>query len=586
MSVENLITEHLDIWTSAIKTKSSAGRGSSEKLELVGVKKLRELILELAMWGKLVPQDPNDEPASELLKRIAHEKAELVKEGKIKKQKPFLPIEEDDQPFKLPNGWRWSRFGELAQHNAGKTLDKGRNKGALRDYITTSNLYWGKFELTQLKQMPFLDADIEKCKATKFDLLICEGGEAGRAAVWEHDYDICFQNHVHRARFLSGMSPYFVFRLLQKMDFTGEINNYRKGVAISNMSGKALSSIRVPVPPHEEQYRIVAKVDELMALCDQLEAQTENSIQAHQLLVETLLATLSNAKDADELNDNWQRISQHFGVLFTTQDSIDQLKQTILQLAVMGKLVKQDPNDEPASKLLERIDAEKEQMIKDCKIKKQKPLPAIADNEKLFELPANWVFVRLQDAIDVRDGTHDSPRDAIGNNTYPLVTSKDFKGGDIDFDSARRISEADHYEISKRSLVEPDDILFSMIGGNIGNQVIVKDRRPFSIKNVALFKYYSKEATAPTFLKLYTEVLAQNLQNQASGGAQPFISLGKLRNLTFALPPINEQFRIVAIVNNLLNLCESLREKLNKASMTQLIIAKAVVSQELGSSRK
>jgi type I restriction enzyme S subunit len=316
-----------------------------------------------------------------------------------------------------------------------------------------------------------------------------------------------------------------------------------------------------------------------MVLCDQLEAQTESSIDAHKTLVEVLLATLTDAKDADELYDNWQTVSQYFDVLFTTQASIEQLKQTILQLAVMGKLVKQNPKDEPASKLLVRIATEKQQLIKDGKIKKQKPLPPTTDEEKPFELPNSWVFSRLQDCIDVRDGTHDSPKNAEGESTYPLVTSKDFKNGNIDFSTARTISEIDHLEISKRSLVEVDDILFSMIGGNIGNQVMVKDSRPFSIKNVALFKYVLKTATYPHFFKLYTEVLSNNLQNEASGGAQPFVSLGKLRSLVFALPPLAEQHRIVAKVDELLDLCDSLEERLNEAQTTQLHLTDAIVEQ-------
>jgi len=363
------------------------------------------------------------------------------------------------------------------------------------------------------------------------------------------------------------------------MDYTGEINNYRKGVAISNMSGKALSSIPFPVPPTSEQHRIVAKVDELMALCDQLEQQQTDSLHAHQTLVRVFLDRMvANANTSQTIHTE---LIDAFDTLFTTEESIDQLKQTILQLAVMGKLVPQNPNDEPASVLLEKIAAEKERLIKDKKIKKQKPLPPISDEEKPFELPAGWEFSRLQNSIDVRDGTHDSPQDAPGGNSYPLVTSKNFIDGEIDFEAARMISEEDHIEISKRSLVEVDDILFSMIGGNIGNQVIVKDSRPFSVKNVALFKYYSRAATLPTYFKLYTEELAIELQHKASGGAQPFVSLGSLRRLIFALPPLKEQHRIVAKTDELMTLCDTLKARLNEAETTQAQLADAVVEQAI-----
>ena len=208
---------------------------------------------------------------------------------------------------------------------------------------------------------------------------------------------------------------------------------------------------------------------------------------------------------------------------------VKKLRELILELAVRGKLVPQDESDEPASLLLKRIAAEKAKLIAEGKIKKSKPLAEIMDDEKPFDLPEGWEWARLQSVIDVRDGTHDSPKEAIGANTFPLVTSKDFADGDINFDSAKRISEVDHIEISKRSLVEKYDILFSMIGGNIGNQVIVLDDRSFSIKNVALFKYYNRTLTFPFFIKKYTENLAVTLQTTAHWWSSTICSIGSIK---------------------------------------------------------
>ena len=205
--------------------------------------------------------------------------------------------------------------------------------------------------------------------------------------------------------------------------------------------------------------------------------------------------------DAEAFQLAWERVSAHFDTLLTTEHSVDELMETILQLAVMGKLVPQNPNDEPAGKLLEKITIKKESQIKEGHIKKFKTLPTITAEEIQFELPTGWEWTRLQDCIDVRDGTHASPKDASGKSTYPLITSKNFIDGEIDFNSARRISKADNIGISKRSRVEVDDVLFSVIGGNIGNQVMVKDALPLSIKNVALFKYYSEDYTVPKFFK-------------------------------------------------------------------------------------
>jgi len=255
-----------------------------------GIKKLRELILTLAMQGKLVEQDPNDQPASELLKEIEAEKQRLVTAGKIKKPKPLSAIVNDEIPYDIPSSWIWVRFGDIARHNSGKTLDKGRNTGESRDYITTSNLYWGKFELENVRQMLIREDELEKCTAKKDDLLICEGGEAGRAAMWPFDSEVCFQNHIHRARFYKDIDPYFAYRFFEKLSATGEINQHRKGVGISNMSSKALASIVFPLPPQPEQHRIVARTDQLMTLCDQLDQQIDDAVGKQTEILNAVLA--------------------------------------------------------------------------------------------------------------------------------------------------------------------------------------------------------------------------------------------------------------------------------------------------------
>jgi len=579
--IQNLITENLDVWTAAIKKKSATGRGSSKKIELTGIKKLRELILELAVRGKLIPQDANDEPASVLLEKITDERKKLIVEKKIKKPKVLPEITEEEKPFKLPNAWEWRVFGELAQHNAGKTLDRGRNQGDLRDYLTTSNLYWGKFNLDGIKQMPFLETDLEKCLATRFDLLICEGGEAGRAAVWEEDYDICIQNHVHRARFYHGVNPYFAFLLLQKMSYTGEINNFRKGVAISNMSGKALSSIPFPVPPYHEQNRIVAKVDELMKLCDKLEQQTEDSIKAHQTLVEVLLNTLTNSVNAAEFQQNWQRIAEHFDTLFTTEHSIDQLKQTILQLAVMGKLVPQNPDDEPASVLLKKIAAEKAQLIADKKIKKQKPLSEITDEEKIISLPKKWEWCRLLNISKlITDGAHHTP--TYTKKGVPFLSVKDMSSGSLSFSDTRFISQEQHEDLIKRCNPELGDILLTKIG-TTGVPIRISVNREFSIfVSVALIKFFDEYIDGQYLVHLFSSPL---VKQQSASGTQGVgnknLVLKTIGAFYLPIPPLKEQKRIVAKVDELMTLCDQLKTNIQQNQNTKVLLAETLVKQGL-----
>jgi type I restriction enzyme S subunit len=540
--------------------------------------------LELAVRGKLVPQDPNDEPASILLKKIAAEKARLIKEGKLRKQAPLPETADNEKLFGLPNGWVWSRLGDIGIIFNGNSINEeikeekytGINGGL--PFIATKDVGYG-WDALDYNNGILIPEDEPRFKvAHKGAVLICaEGGSAGKKCGITNQ-DICFGNKLFAIELYGNLYSSYILANYLCPSFYSHFTQKMTGI-IGGVSTTKFSQLLVPIPPAAEQHRIVAKVDELMAMCDQLEQQQTGSNAAHQTLVETLLATLTNVANQDEFVEAWQRIANHFDILFATKQSIDQLKQTILQLAVMGKLVPQDPNDEPASILLKKIATEKSRLIKEGKIKKQEPLTEISEDEKLFVLPKGWEWSRLQTIIDVRDGTHDSPKDAIGSDTYPLVTSKNFCNGMIKFDEARRISSEDHLEISKRSLVEKYDILFSMIGGNLGNQVMVDDDRPFSVKNVALFKYYNKKLTSPFFIKTFMEHLALDLQSKAAGGAQPFVSLGFLRNLVIAVPPTEEQHRIVAKVDELMTLCDTLKTHINDAQTTQIQLADAIVEQ-------
>ena len=602
-TAESLITQHIDIWTTAIEQKSSAGRGTSNKFSLYGIKKLRELILELAVRGKLVPQDPNDEPASVLLKRIAAEKALLVKEGKLKKQKPLPEISDDEKPFGLPNGWEFVQVGSVINrlsNGFSGTQNKDSNGYPLSRIESISDSVVNMNKIGFSPNIPIEKLDYYRLE--KGDILLSHINSdfhVGKTAIYDGTNELYHGVNLLLLRVSRLVFNEYINLAINQLRLSGYfLSVAQHAIGQSSINQSILQSILITLPPLEEQHRIVAKVDELMSLCDALEAQTETSIAAHQTLVETLLNALllpNTTQPADSQSastapalipsvaesfaQSWQRVAEHFDTLFTTEASIDTLKQTILQLAVMGKLVPQDANDEPAAKLLERIASEKAQLIKDGKIKKQKPLPAITDEEKPFELPKSWEWCRFNDAIDVRDGTHDSPKDATGSNTFPLITSKNFINGKIDFDNARQISSDDHFEIIKRSQVDKLDILFSMIGGNIGNQVIVEDERDFSIKNVALFKYYDTGYTYPYFVFLYTQNLAKDLQTKAIGGAQPFISLGSLRSLLFALPPLEEQHRIVTKVDELMALCDQLKARLSDAQTTQLHLTDAIVEQ-------
>ena len=593
-TIQTLITDNIDIWTAAdTEKKSGRGRASGNAGSVYGIKKLRELILELAVRGKLVPQDSNDEPASELLKRIHAEKARLIKSprnppfakgGKTAAAALTTPplakgglggISEDEKPFDIPNSWGWVRLGEITNFGSTVKVDAISDDCwvlDLEDIEKDTSRLIQKIRFTERGSLSdknvFQASDVLYGKLRPYLNKVIVADESG-VCTTEILPVRCFGEFDSHYFKIALKSPYFI----------NYVNARSYGMKMPRLGTEDGRKACFPLAPLAEQHRIVAKVDELMALCDQLESQHSNAAEAHEKLVSHLLGTLTQSQNVEDFSVNWQRIAAHFDALFTTDASIDALKQTMLQLAVMGKLVPQDENDEPASELLKRIQAEKSKLIAEGKIKKDKPLPPIADDEKLFDLPRNWRWVRLQDVIDVRDGTHDSPKESNEPDAYPLVTSKDFLNGDINFETARKISAADHLEISKRSLVEKYDILFSMIGGNIGNQVIVNDDRPFSIKNVALFKYYDRSLTIPFFIKIYMENLAVNLQTTAIGGAQPFVALGALRSLLMALPPLAEQHRIVAKVDELMALCDQIKSRITDSNRLQQKLADVLVEQ-------
>ncbi|WP_229620326.1 restriction endonuclease subunit S [Vibrio parahaemolyticus] len=572
MAVENLITEHIDIWTSAEKTRSTSGRGSSKKLELYGVKKLRELILELAVRGKLVPQDPNDEPASVLLERIAAEKTQLVKEKKIKKQKALPEVTEQEAPFNVPKGWEWTRLGNLSSDiHYGYTASAKPNSEGVRllriTDIQNDKVNWGT--------VPACDITEEKAKSYLLendDILIARtGGTIGKSYLVENiDLQAVFASYLIRVKRVQAVYAPFTKVFLGSQLYWKQLIENSAGTGQPNVNATALKQLLFIVPPFNQQKRIVAKVDELMALCDQLEQQTEASIEAHQVLVTTLLDTLTNSADADELMQNWTRISEHFDTLFTTEESIDQLKQTIRQLAVMGKLVSQDPNDEPASELLKRIAEEKAQLVKEKKIKKQKALPPIAEDEKPFELPTGWEWCRLGEVINLVSGQHLKPSEYTENseaNSVPYIT------GPAEFGSI--YPTYSKYTLEKRALAQAGHILITCKGAGLGKLNRAKQTMAISRQLMAI---------EPVFLDsdfLYNVLDCQYnyFQSKGVGIAIPGISRDDVTHMGVSLPPLNEQKRILVKLSELMNVCDLLKSRLIKSKNLQLHLTDAIVSR-------
>ena len=584
MSVEKLIVDHMETWTSALQTRSTAGRGSSGKIDLYGIKKLRELILELAVRGKLVPQDPNDEPASELLKRIAAEKAELVKQGKIKKQKPLPEISEEEKPFELPDGWEWTTLTRIAEINPKIDVSDDEQEISFIPMPLISTKFDGSHEF-----------EIKKWKDVKKGYTHFANGDIAIAKITP-----CFENS--KAAIFSGLKNGIgvgTTELHVARPFSDIINrkylllnfkspNFLKS-GESQMTGSAgqkrvprlfFENNPIPFPPLQEQERIIIRFTQLMSLCDQLEQQSLTSLDAHQQLVKTLLGTLTDSQNAEELAENWARISEHFDTLFTTEASVDALKQTILQLAVMGKLVPQDPNDEPASELLKRIAQEKAQLVKEGTIKKQKPLPPISDEDKPFELPDGWEWTNLPNLSANFQNGLSSRGSNVGEDTI-VIRLADIQNWRISYEDTRALKITK--EMKEKYSMSVNDILIIRVNGSsdiVGRFILNKEQQQscfcdhfikmnFLCKNTIDCEYLTIISGSPLIRKKI-----ENLFITTAG--QKTVNQTHISSLAIPLPPIKEQIKIVKKINELFGLIEALKASIKTAQQTQLHLADAL----------
>lgn len=565
-AVQQLLTNHIDIWTAAeTEKRSGRGRAPSNAASVYGIKKLRELILELAVRGKLVPQDANDEPASELLRRIQIEKKELISRGKIKKDTLSPPITEHEKPFTLPHGWEWSRFGNALINRDAERIpvsseDRKNRKGEF-DYYGASGV-------------------IDKIDKYLFDKPLLLIGEDG-ANLINRSSPIAFiargkywvNNHAH---VLDGISENFL-RYIELYINAIDLKPYVTGTAQPKMNQAKMNSIILALPPENEQNRIVAKVDELMALCDQLEAQHRDAADAHEQLVSHLLQTLTQSQSAVDFNTNWQRIAVHFDTLFTTEASIDALQQTVLQLAVMGKLVAQDANDEPASELLKRIKVETDKLVSEGKIKKAKQLGTITEIEKPFNLPLGWEWSTLSSIslVNPRNSAKDdlpvsfvsmTMIDAKFNSSHDQEHRlwKEVKQGFTHFAEGdigvAKITPC--FENSKACVFSG---LLNEIGAGTTELHVI---RP--INSTLLPRYVLAYLKSPHFLL--------NGESKMTGTAgQRRLPKEFVESNPFPLPPLAEQYRIIAKVDEIIEMCDYLKSRITDANQHQKKLADVFV---------
>ncbi|WP_449122708.1 restriction endonuclease subunit S [Pseudomonas sp. MPG01] len=535
-----------------------------------GIKKLRELILELAVRGKLVAQDPSDEPASELLKCIAEEKARLVDEGKIKKQKDLADAPEPVILFPLPAGWAVTSIGEATICRDGERVPVSQAERDGRDKVFD---YYGASGV------------IDKIDGYLFDKPLLLVGEDG-ANLINRSTPIAFMargrywvnNHAH---VLDGISEELLLYI--ELYFNAiDLKPYVTGTAQPKMNQSKMNGIPLGLPPMAEQHRIVAKVDELMALCDRLETQQADAESAHAQLVQALLDSLPQTSDATELATNWDRLTEHFHTLFTTESSIDKLKQTLLQLAVMGKLVPQEPSDEPANKLLRRISENKARLVAEGKLKKQRPPAQITEAEKSFELPENWEWVRLEEIAQVGTGAtplRTNPK-YFAPATINWVTSGE-TSQDYIHESEQKVAPLALTE-TNLTVYPPHTLIVAMYGqGKTRGQISELLIDACTNQACAAIQLLDQNESHRKFVKYFFVKSYDDIRLLAAGGAQPNLNLGKIKETVLPLPPVIEQHRIVAKLDQLMILCDQLKARLTQARQLNEQLASTLVERAL-----
>ncbi|MET1077051.1 MAG: restriction endonuclease subunit S [Pseudomonas sp.] len=535
-----------------------------------GVKKLRELILELAVRGKLVAQDPNDEPASELLKRIAAEKARLVEKGEIKKQKPMAAIAEEEKPYDLPDSWAWVRLPEIYY-----SVSVSGNK-LLSSQISEEGIF------------PVVDQGKKFVSGYTDDeaLLIRLPGPV-----------VVFGDHTTERKyvdfdFVAGADGVKILRpvLLDEKFFWWHLVGLKLEGRGYARHFKVLNDAFFALPPKGEQSRIVSKVDKLMALCDRLEAQQADAEGAHAQLVQALLDSLTQASDATDFAANWQRLAEHFHTLFTTEPSINALKQTLLQLAVIGKLVPQDPSDEPAGELLKRIADEKARLVAEGKLKKQKPLAEITEAELPFGIPNNWAWSKLGElALNTEYGLSEKTSDL--QDGVPVLKMGDIQSGQVVLDGQMKVSKAT--EGLPELYLEPEDLLYNRTNsaelvGKTGLFLGPAGEFTFAsylirircLKNLFSPAYLNISMNAPGFRE---SQINPHLKQQCG---QANVNGTIMKNMMVSVPPVAEQNRIVAKVDQLMALCDQLKTCLTQARQLNEQLASTLVERALVEDRK
>ena len=548
-----------------------------------GVKKVRELILSLAMQGKLVPQDPSDQSARELLKEIDAEKSRLVKEGKIKASKPLPEIKPDEVPYDLPKAWEWIRIRNMCHDWGQKTPD------SFFTYIDVGSIDNKRGVISDDVQL--LESVDAPSRARK---IVCKGTVIYSTvrpyllniAIVDKDFS---PEPIASTAFailhpFCEVSNRFIYYYLRSPEFISYVESTMKGVAYPAINDGDFFHGLFPLPPIAEQRRIVAKIDELMARCDELEKLRQVHAQKQITVHNAALNQLLTGKDHNDFKTSWHFITQHFGELYSVKANVTELRKAILQLAVMGKLVPQDPNDGLMSNLLENTRKQVSEIVLQ-KMGKTVVFEPIKTENKTFPLPSNWLWVKLGSILrGIKYGTSKKCGYEFSGSAVLRIPNIDVEHGRIDI-SDLKYTHLLESELEDLYLLSNDLLMIRSNGSKslVGRTAVIGEAE----EGLAYAGYLVRLRLFPEYiysrylhLALSTLFVREQIERpiRSTSGVKN-INSSEIANLCIPLPPLAEQHRIVAKIDQLMTLCDELEKKIDAAESKQTNLLSSVMTK-------
>lgn len=536
------------------------------------VTQLRGLILALAVQGKLVHQDARDEPACALLERIAAERTRLIAAGKLRQSKDSTADDVSDPPYSLPQGWAWSRLAAIGVINP-------RNDAAddvVASFVQMSSIPVAFNDPHATEARPWHDI---KSGFTQF-----AEGDVGVAKItpcFENGKSTVFQNlsngigagttELHIVRPLCGVVPRYVLLFLKSPRFLREGEATMTGTAGQKRLPRSFfENCPFPLPPLKEQARIVARVEELMRLCDALEAKDRREAEQHARLLGALLGTLTDSSTPEELAANWQRVADHFELLLDRPEAVGALEQTVLQLAMRGLLVQQGPNQEPGAQNSPRSPDAAEEPIEEAE------LP--------FDLPANWRWVRLGSQAELINGdrgkNYPNKAEYVATGVPFINTGHIEPDGTLSRDSMHYLTRA-KFESLRSGKTRPGDLVYCLRGATLGKTAIVEYPEGAIASSLVILRFNESVDRRFAYLFLTSPFGRELIRRFDNGSAQPNLAASSVARYVMPLPPLEEQTRIVTRVTQMRRICADLRQRLYRSSTTQASLADALIDQTL-----